>query len=174
MIIILFGLSASGKTYVGNVIQEEFGFHHEDADQWLTEEMKQYVVDRKLFTLEMLDEFSTNIVNNIEDLSKKHKTLVVSQALYRQKNREMIRESLAYKLPDKNILFIQVDAEKKTIYKRLNFRGDWVSPEYAKTMEPFFEPMESAIVLKNNSEGNEEIIKQMKNIYMIAKKSNLM
>lgn len=172
MIIILFGLAASGKTYIGDVIGKNFRFHHEDADQWLTKEMQQYIVEEKLFTLSMLDEFSKDIARNIELLSKIYPKLVISQALYFQKNRNMIKEYLETKLPEKEVLFLQIEADNDVIYKRLEQRGDWVSPDYASSMQQFFEPMHEAIILQNNQEGVENIIAQIKKIDKISSKIN--
>ena len=161
MIIIVFGLAASGKTYIGNVLAKHFGFYHEDADHWLSEEMKQYVIEKKLFTLEMLEGFTQTIIANITELAKKHKNIVISQALYRQKNRLHIKE---YFEALQDILFLQVEASDERIYQRLVNRGGWVMPEYATDMRKYFEGMEDAEIIRNNKDGEEEIVKQIKGI----------
>lgn len=168
MIIIIFGLAASGKTYIGKILNKNFGIHHEDADRWLNQEMKEYIVEKKLFTLEMLEDFTLNIIANIEILREKYKNIVISQALYRQRNRETIKEYFSLKAPEEKLLFLQIDANDDIIYKRLLSRGDWVFPEYARSMKQFFEPMEGATIIQNNREGEDEITKQLQRLEVLS------
>jgi len=155
MIIIVFGLAASGKTYVGKILNKYFDFHHEDADHWLSMDMKQYIIEKKLFTLDMLESFTSNIIVNIELLREKHKNIVITQALYRSKNRKAIQEYFTSK---DEIIFLQVDAADDIIYQRLINRKDWVFPEYAVSMRQFFEPMDNVNILQNNQEGEATIL----------------
>ena len=160
MIIIIFGLAASGKTYVAQVLEKYFGFYHQDADQWLSEEMKRYIHEKKLFTLEMLEDFTSNIITKIEKIKEDYPNIVISQALYRQKNREEIKKHFL----GQDLMFIQVDAGDEVIYQRLINRGDWVFPEYASSMRQFFEPMADVKIIKNNQHGDEDILAQLTSI----------
>lgn len=164
MIIIVFGLAASGKTYVGQVISNYFDFYHEDADQWLSSDMEQYVSEKKVFTLGMLENLTSNIIANIERLNDKHGNLVISQALYRKKNRETIQKHFS----SKDLIFINVEASDEVIYQRLVKRGDWIMPDYASSMRQFFQPMEGAVTINNNQFGEESIVSQLKNIPKIG------
>jgi shikimate kinase len=165
MIIIVFGLAAAGKTYVGKLISKYFNFYHEDADQWLTADMQEYVHEKKIFTLGMLDDFTSNIIMNIEKLAAVHKNLVISQALYRAKNREVILSHFQ----DRDVLFLQIDADDEVIYQRLVKRGDWVMPDYATAMRHFFQSMDAAIKINNNHNGEEPILAQLQKIPEIEK-----
>ena len=156
MIIIVFGLAASGKTYIGNILEKDFDFHHEDADQWLTNEMQQYVHHKKLFTLEMLDDFTRIIIKNIEFIQKKHSNVVISQGLYRKKNREDIERHFS----EQKIMFLQIEADDEVIHQRLLKRGDWISSDYASSMRQYFEPMNGARIIYNN-QTEEEILSQL-------------
>ena len=161
MIIIVFGLAAAGKTYVGQVLNKYFDFHHEDADQWLPKQMQDYIEKGEIFTVDMLDAYTQIIINNIEILSKKYPKLVISQALYRQKNREQIQQYFS----SKKIMFIQVEAEDEVIQQRLIDRGDWVDADYASKMHEYFEPPHDQVqIIKNNEEGDVGIITQLQNI----------
>lgn len=160
MIIVVFGLAASGKTYVGKVINKYFNFYHEDADQWLSGDMKQYVSDKKIFTLGMLEDFTSNIIANIERLSSTYENVVISQALYREKNRKTIQKHFA----SQGLMFIHVEASDEVIYQRLVKRGDWIMPGYASSMRKFFQPMEESITINNDKSGEEHIVNQLKNI----------
>lgn len=165
MIIIVFGLAASGKTYVGKVINKYFDFYHEDADQWLSGDMKQYVSEKKVFTLGMLENLTSNIIANIERLNEKYDNIVISQALYREKNRETIQKYFS----SQELMFINVEASDEVIHQRLVQRGDWIMPGYASSMRKFFQPMEGSLTINNNQFGEESIIKQLKRISKISK-----
>lgn len=160
MIIVIFGLAASGKTYIGKILSKNFNFHYEDADQWLSEEMHLFIEKRKIFSLKMLEDFTKIIIANIEKLSKIYPNLIISQALYRQKNREQIQQ---YFLSEP-INFIQITANNQTINQRLLERGDWVNSNYANDIHKFFEPMPNVQVIENNNYGEKSIIKQFENI----------
>jgi shikimate kinase len=160
MIVVIFGLAAAGKTHVGRILSANFDFHHQDADEWLTEEMHQFIIDKKLFTLEMLDNFTNIIINNIKRLNKIHPNIIITQALYRQKNRNQIAQYFL----DKPILFIQIDVADQIIHQRLIDRGGLVTSDYASDMYKFFEADSNARLIENNLYGKEQIIKQFKNI----------
>ena len=160
MIIIVIGLTASGKNYVADIIARHFDFHAQDADQWLLEEMKQAILDEKNFTFEMLDDFTKAIIDNIQLLKQKHPKLVISQALYRNKNREEIIRNF----PNDQLMFIQVNSNAEILLERLNKRGDWISPEYAELMHEYFEPMCNAKKINNNTDGEAEIISQLQKL----------
>jgi len=164
MIIIVFGLAASGKTYVGKLIAKHFGYHHEDADQWLLDDMKQAIEQKQNFTLEMLDGFTKNVIKHIKNLSHKYPNLVISQAFYRQENRDKILKNF----PEENLIFIQVDANDKVILKRLKSRGDWVDEKYAAEMRRYFEAMDQVKIINNDRFGEYDIIRQLEEI--LAKK----
>lgn len=167
MIIIIFGLAAAGKTFVGNIIGKHFDFYFEDADAWLSSDMKEYVKDQKHFTLDMLDNFTRKIIHNIERLNQKFTNIAISQALYRSNNRDTIQKYFE----DKGIktLFLNIDAPDQVIYDRLISRGDWILPSYAKSMRKFFQPMDEAIIINNEKPGEENILKQLYKIDEITK-----
>ena len=160
MIIIVFGLAASGKTYIGELIAKYFGYHHEDADQWLLDEMKQCILNKEIFTTPMLSKFTTKVIKEIKDLKQNYSNLVVSQAFYRSKNREEILKNFQ----KEELLFIQVNAKDEIILERLKKRGDWVCSGYASGMRQYFEEMNEAKVINNNNLEDLDIIKQLKEI----------
>ncbi len=166
MIVIVFGLAASGKTFVGKTLAKHSSFHHEDADHWLSQEMKEYIAQKKLFTLEMLEWFTNKIITNTEKLKEKYENIVITQALYRQKNREAIKQYFGSK---GDVIFLQMEAEDQVIYQRLVKRADWVFPEYAESMKQYFEPMKEAQIIRNNKEGEEEIVLQLQKYGLLLK-----
>ena len=159
MLMIMFGLSGSGKNFTGELLSKEFGFYFFDADTVLPQDMQNYVAEKKSFTTEMRDRFTEIIIENISCLQKEHENLIVAQALYKEKNREQI--SKAYP----GAKFIHVTADAKIITARLKQRNNWIDESYAKKIsQNFEEPMLSHNVLIN--EGSQEtIIKQFKEIF---------
>jgi shikimate kinase len=160
MIVIIFGLAASGKTYVGQVVNRYFDLHFEDADQWLSRDMKEYINEKKVFTLGMLENLTSSIIANIERLISENKNVVISQALYREKNRDTIKQHFS----SQDLVFLQVDASDEVIYQRLVQRGDCVLPDYAASMRQFFQPMKEAKVIDNNQFGEKSIVEQLNKI----------
>jgi dephospho-CoA kinase len=162
MIIIVFGLAASGKTYVAKLIAEYLGFYHEDADQWISDEMKQYIEQKLIITDEIREKFTDNIINNIEIIRKKHDNIVLSQALYRQKNRQKIKEHFF----DQELKFVQVTATYATIMRRLSKRKDGIDEEYAINMSKNFQAEENqAFILNNDLDGKEAALLQIKKVF---------
>ncbi len=159
MIIILFGLSGSGKTYIGNLLASEFGFHHIDGDQFLTLKMKEFIKNNKSFSQEMVDEFTIDLINEIDSSRIKHPNLVISQGLYRSKNRLQILNAFKEKT---RIIFIQVNSSNA--YQRVINRNNQVSIELAEKISANFEEMPEAFQINNNSENDLALIKQLKTI----------
>ena len=46
----LFGLPASGKTYIGRLLEVKFGFRFYDADEWLPRDMLRTLKDAHGFS----------------------------------------------------------------------------------------------------------------------------
>ena len=49
-LIILFGLAGDGKTYVGKIFEKYFNYYFYDGDNDLTEEMKEAIKTKTVFT----------------------------------------------------------------------------------------------------------------------------
>ena len=160
MIVILFGLSGAGKTYIGNIIEKYFDFFHLDADQLLTEDMNQYIRNGQILTTKMLKEFINIIIEKISILKKKHNKLVVSQGLYRSKYRKLIEN----KFINHNIKFIQIIANDEITKARIRNRNNYISEEYANQIMQYFEPMKNSNVISNNNVGDDVLIKEIKKI----------
>jgi gluconate kinase len=134
MLIILFGLSGTGKNFIGKILATRHGFHFIDADTMLPDDMKSSIEARKPFTQEQRDQFTQIIIKNIASLIHAHKNLVIAQALYKEKNRREIHAAF----PDAK--FIQVEATTKTILSRLSSRHNWITTSYAEKIASLFEP----------------------------------
>jgi len=150
MIIILFGLSGSGKTYIGNILAKYFDFFHFDADQLLTDEMNKYIAENKIFNIDMLEILTQLIINKISHLKEIYPRLVISQGLYRNKNRQTIERYFV----NNNIIFAQITATDEIISKRLRLRKNKVTCDYANNIKQNFEPMKKSIIINNHYHHN--------------------
>ena len=133
MLIILFGLSGSGKNFVGEILAKEFHFYYWDADSALPLDMRQAIVDQEFFTEEMRDQFTANVIEHIVTLQTQHQHLVVSQALYKEKNRLQIYSAF----PD--VVFLHIQATWGNITARLKKRQGGISYNYAQKISNLFE-----------------------------------
>ncbi len=167
MVIFLFGLAGVGKSYVGDVISKHLKYKYIDADNWLPSDMLEAVAKKQPFTQEMRDNFTDIIIQNTQNLiNDRNENLVITQALYKERNRQAIKIAFT------EALFIQVAADYETITKRLLERGDHVQPDYAKLISKNFEPMEDCFVINNETNGRFRIIKQIDEILSVIQKDN--
>ena len=159
MIIILFGLSGAGKNFVGEIFATHFNYHYWDADQALPVDMKNTILNQQEFTQIMRDRFTEIIIEEIANLHQQYPNLVVSQALYKEKNRQHILK--AY--PD--AIFVHVTASIATINTRLKKRHSWVDEEYAaKIMHNFEVPKQLCCTITNDS-NQDAIVSQVTQLF---------
>lgn len=158
MLIIVFGLAGVGKTFVGQVLKDKFGFTFYDGDKNLTSDMQQAIRDKKLFTDDMRDVFFNKLIESVELLSKKHKRLVVSQTFIKEKYRIKFLKAFP------NAQFILVQTKKLLRDKRLKKRND-IDLNYVFRMDKIFEkPKIDHFVLENNMDGKEDLEKEIYNL----------
>jgi gluconate kinase len=166
MLIVTFGLAASGKTFVSRIIGENFGFHVAEADEWLPENMQHAINAKETFTDSELSGFVDKIIHNITELQNNNcQDIVISQALYRDKNRRQILKAF----PDAQ--FLEISARPETIEKRLLKRNDWVDADYAHSMQQYFEPMHDARVIDNDSDGEAHVLNQLHEFFKHSTKT---
>lgn len=160
MLLFLFGLPGAGKNYVGHILKNNFNFYFYDADEDLTEDMRQAIHNKELYTNEMRDIFFKKVISQIKNLQKKYDKIVVTQTLAKERN----RHQLLHDIP--NCQFILIEANASIIRERLIHRSDWVSLEYAEKVNHAFEkPVVTHDVIENNG-GAEEIINQLKPYFL--------
>ncbi len=160
MLVIFFGLAGAGKNYVGQLMSRNTHLHFWDADEALTDEMRVCIEQKRSFTQDMLDRYFNIVIENIKRLTKKHGDLIVTQAFYRNKNRQLILTTF----PD--TLFIQVQVQTNILMARLRKRNNHVTEAYAKQIiAEFEEPNHLYSRIDNNIEhGHDTLIAQLKRI----------
>jgi gluconokinase len=169
MLIILFGLSGSGKNFVAEILEQHFGFEFFDADRIMPIEMRDCVAQKKMFTQEMRDLFTNIIKDKITELenSGAAKKLVVTQALYKEKNRLELQKAFLY------AQFIHVQADIEKIQARLQKSKSNVDPDYAMKISANFEfPQLAHIALINNT-NKADVISEVEKLHPISPKNRL-
>lgn len=147
MLLILIGLSGSGKNFVGEILAKEFNFHYWDADTDIPQNMREQILKKEDISQIMRDEFTEIIIKKIAKLKKQYPKLAVSQALYKEINRRQIA------LHHPEAKFIHVISAKKNINDRLKQRNDWVDEVYAEKIRTQFEnPSRIDGIVMNNSD----------------------
>lgn len=151
-IVFLFGLAGAGKSYLAQMIADNYSFFLYEADEDLTPAMKKAIQDKQSFTEEMRDEYYSIVADRILALSKIHTKVVVSQGLFKNKHRRYLMN----KIPGIN--FIWVKAEQEKLIERLNARGNEITPEYAKKIALNFEDPDFKVhEIINNSEPSNQV-----------------
>lgn len=148
MIIILFGLSGAGKSYIGEIVKENFYFYHLDADTLLTAPMQECIENKTQFTQEMRNEHCEIILSHLKNIQKTHENIVVSMGLYKELNRKQIQKNLT------NACFILVTTPFASILERIKSRNNLVDIEYATKISQNFEPpqIKHSILINDNKE----------------------
>ena len=156
-VIVLFGLPGAGKTFVGEVLKEDFGFYLYDGDSSLSEEMKLAIQQKEAITDEMRDVFFQDIIKTTRQLTAKYKKIVVAQTFIKEKYRTLFLQTI----PEAK--FILVQTSEKIREARLTQRKDYpLDVAYARKMSSNFDvPHIAYTTIDNTSEGKENIQKQL-------------
>ena len=157
-LLILFGPTGAGKTFIGQLIQKQFNYHFFDGDSDLTPEITKALHNMKPITTPMRNQFINHLIASIEKLSSKHPKLVVAQAFLKQKH----RDQLLKKLPQAQFAYINTPPSIR--YQRRQKRAlyPW-DQTYVKKMDKLFDPPPNNSPAINNSSSNQkQLLNQLK------------
>lgn len=166
MLIVLFGLSGAGKSYIGQLLAQHTNLYFWDADEALTEDMHNCLLNNRSFTQAMRDHFVDIVIENIKKLQKTYPHLVVAQALYKNKNRKQILNTFL------DTHFVEIEVNNDIIEQRLRQRVNSINPDYAHLIRRHFEsPTHPHWVINNNNKQNDaHLIVQFQAIIPLAKR----
>ena len=156
MIIFLYGPPGSGKTYIGDWLQSEYGYYFYDADFDLTEDMKINLCKKKPFTPVMRENFFSIIIKKMSRLSTHYPQLVVAQACSQMVNRKQIQKVF----PHASFIHVNVDYDIRV--KRLTERNDWITSNWIDELLDIQEPANKEHFQLDNSRGRHHLVQQFK------------
>jgi gluconokinase len=158
--VFLFGLAGAGKSYIGSILAERFGYTPYDLDNDLTPAIRQAIAAKDAFTDEMRDEYFDVVIRRIAELKALHPRLVLMQGAYKERHRSKIRQAYS------DIEFVWVEAPQDLVGHRLTARADGVSPDYARAIATNFEvPPESSIRLLNDESSRDELARRFEDLF---------
>jgi gluconate kinase len=160
MLLVLFGTPGSGKSYIGQILAEEFGFYHYEADIDLTPEIKETILQHEPISEAMREAYFGAVCEKIRMLKQIHKNLVVTQTFTKEKNRKRILCRF------NETIFIWVKTNPSIIEKRILERtGHIVKEFYAAFISARFDPPQIPHLVLHNNNGREEIRIQLRSIF---------
>lgn len=119
-LIIVMGVSGSGKTSIAKALSKEYGVDFMEADDFHSDKAKQYMASGRALTDEMRNPWIDRMINALKNGYAKNKSYVLSYSGLRMAHRQRFRE-----LPfSPNIVFIFLDGKKDIIRKRIRSRSN--------------------------------------------------
>ncbi len=160
-LVFLFGLAGVGKSYVGRVLAERFGYAAYDLDSDLTPAMRRAIADRIAFTEQMRDEFFDVVESRITELVAVYPRLVLTQGAYKERHRMKISQC------HPEIKFVWIDAPVEILRQRLATRADSIAPDYAFRIMSNFEPPgdPAALRLLNDTSSHGELARRFEVLF---------
>jgi gluconokinase len=159
-IIVLFGLPGAGKSFIGDLLQNQFGFYHYDGDLSLPKIMKQAIFKKLPITDTMRNIFFKNLTQKAKQLTKIHQKIVISQTFIKEK----YRKYFLTQIPETQFIFIKTN--KSIREKRLLERQEYpLDIKYAQKMTLIFEkPKIKYNQIVNNINGKKALKAKLQKI----------
>lgn len=149
MKLFVFGCIGSGKSVVGQKLAEKANLKFYDGDWDLTREMKAYIACHEPFSERLREEMALILIRRMEKLGD---NFCLSQGLFRNKHREIIIKRIP------SVIFIWVKSSRQAIEERLRVRLENIAlSEYAKIVNPLFEPPSHEHVKLNNTGSQKDL-----------------
>ena len=166
MIVVLIGLSGSGKSFVANILHREFGFEWIRSDQ-IRKEMAGIEPAQKvkvgfsegIYSEDWTKKVYERMLDLAEEKLKEGKKVVLDATFLRAWQRERVKERFP------SAVFIWVIAKEEEIIKRLSSRQDISDAEvetYLRQKE-VFEPPEGVPTL-DTSEDEHKVKEKLKEL----------
>jgi gluconokinase len=159
VLLILFGLPGAGKSYVGGLLRDEFGFHFHESDDDIPDDYRRLVAAGQVVSGQRRDDYHRHLLERLAGLSAEHPRLAVAVPLLRQKHRDWIRE----RFPGARFILVQCAPEQWAA--RLAGRQHTVGADYACKVLPLYEPPALPhTVLDDTAEGAARVREQLRAI----------
>lgn len=122
VLVIVMGVSGSGKSSVAQSLAEDFGYRYLDADDFHSDEAKAQMAEGTPLTDEMRIPWVNNISAYLTECAQSGISCTLAFSGLRQAHRECLR-SLPFK-----VIFIYLKGSKETIARRMSSRQDHFMP----------------------------------------------
>ncbi|ARU57803.1 hypothetical protein OLMES_3782 [Oleiphilus messinensis] len=159
-IIFFYGLSASGKSYIGDLLSRWKSWPVYHADEDITPAMALALQEHRPFTNAMRDEFVEILAGKLHAYQPDEAIVIVTQALYKQRHRRYLRERVS------GLELIAVEAPDSLLAARLAARNDGISAESAAALRQDFEAPEPGDYVLQNDGDDQRIFEQLSSILL--------
>ncbi len=167
-VVVIFGLSGSGKSFLSSILAERFGYEWLRSDV-IRKELAGLPPDRSakaefgrgIYTEEMTKKVYEEMVRRARKLLGEGKRVVLDATFLKRWQRELVRKEF----PD--ALFLLAWAPEETIKERLERRKDVSDADfsvYLKQKEVFEEPSEVKYLKINTDRPKEDLIKELERV----------
>jgi len=167
-VVVIFGLSGSGKSFLARILSEEMGYEWIRSDV-IRKELAGITPEKSakagfgkgIYTEEMTRKVYEEIVRRAEELLREGKRIVLDATFLRRWQRELVRKKLG------EPLFILATAGEEEIKKRLSARVDVSDADfgiYLKQKEVFEPPEREDYVELNTERSREELSSILKKL----------
>lgn len=150
-LILLFGISGAGKTFVGELVSNRLGYFHYELDHDLTPAMRAAIAAKRSFTEDERDEYFELVTRRIQEISARYPKAVFTQGVYKERHRALLRQ----RVPGLETIWIK--APPDVVQGRLQVREGGVSADYADIIARNFEAPRAGLVLLNDQVPAEEL-----------------
>jgi len=167
-VIVIFGLSGSGKSFLARILHEEFGYEWLRSDvirkglmNIKPEEKASAEFGKGIYTEDITRRVYREMIKKALDLTSKGKRVVLDATFLRKWQRELVSESF------EDPLFILAWADEEEIKRRLVSRKDVSDADYRiylKQKEIFEPPEETNYVKLNTQKTREELKSVLENL----------
>lgn len=159
-LLILFGQPGSGKSYVAQLLKNNYGFTVFNGDRVIPPDMKKALFANQIISEDMRQRFSKAMLVKLHELTTQTHKLVFMQTLLKDDLRREI-----HKLYPEGILILvrtNKSLREKRYLKRQKFN---LGLNYLRQTSQLFEkPTVPFVTIQNNLEGSDNIIKQLEGI----------
>ena len=156
----MFGKAGAGKNFVAGIFEREFGYYFYDADQDLTPEMIDAINKNQRFSNKMRDRYFAIVKIKLKKLLETENKVVLTQGLFKNKHRFDLLKEFPF------ARFIWVDADQSILESRILARNNFITKEYARKINSYFEEPEFVCSKIMNNEGEPEILLQIGSFHL--------
>ncbi len=160
-VVVIFGLSGSGKSFLSRILHEEFGYEWLRSDVIRKElagkdphESARADFGKGIYTQDMTKRVYQEMVERAKSLVSKGKRVVLDATFLKRWQRDLVRRNF------KDALFILATADEEEIKRRLSSRKDVSDADfsiYLKQKEVMEPPSEVDYIEINTQKSREEL-----------------